>query len=262
MTRRIIGVLLAIVLAIVGTVAVLLYVKSAENSVAAGQKAVHILVAKDRIPAGTSGGRIRADALVTKVVVPASTVPDDALSEVPAELDKLVITADVQGRQVLLRGMFGQSTTLSGGLNIPEGMIAVSVAINVSQQVGGFVRPGSQIAVFDTYTADAQGRAVASGTGTDANRVTRVLLPRVSAIAVGTFGGDGVTADQVQQNGDKTTTTQKGTGGQIVVTVAVTQNDAEKLIHGAQTGILYFALLTDSSDVKPGAGINGNTLFS
>jgi pilus assembly protein CpaB len=47
-----------------------------------------------------------------------------------------------------------------------------------------------------------------------------------------------------------------------VVTVAVTQNDAEKLIHGAQTGILYFALLTDSSDVKPGAGINGNTLFS
>jgi pilus assembly protein CpaB len=89
MTRRIIGVLLAIVLAIVGTGAVLLYVKSAENSVAAGQKAVHILVAKDRIPAGASGARIRADALVAEVVVPASTVPDDALSAVPAELDKL-----------------------------------------------------------------------------------------------------------------------------------------------------------------------------
>jgi pilus assembly protein CpaB len=50
---------------------------------------VHILVAKDRIPAGTSGARIRADALVAEVVVPASTVSDDALSAVPAELDKL-----------------------------------------------------------------------------------------------------------------------------------------------------------------------------
>jgi pilus assembly protein CpaB len=261
MTRRIIGVLLAIVLAIIGTGAVLLYVRTASNTVAAGQKAVHILVAKARIPAGTTGERIRSQGLVEDVVMPAASVPDDALSQVPGDLDKLVVTADVQARQILLRGMFGQATRLSGGLDIPEGMVAVSVAINISQQVGGFVRPGSQIAVFDTFKADTSGRVSSGNTGTGGNRATRVLLPRVEVIAVGTFGSDGVTANQVQQNGDQTSTA-KSTGGQIVVTVAVTQNDAERLIHATQTGQLYFALLTDSSDVKPGPGVDNSSLFS
>ena len=264
MTRRIIGVVLAIVLAILGTGAVLLYVSSARNTVAAGQRAVHILVAKARIPAGTSGDRIRAQGLVQDLVVPASTVPDDALSQLPGELDKLVITADVQARQVLLRGMFGQPTKLSGGLDIPEGTIAVSVAINVNQQVGGFVRPGSQIAIFDTYPADVQDKVSGAATGANAggNRVTRVLLPRVEVIAVGTFGTDGVTSNQVQQNGDKANGQQQSSGGQIVVTVAVTQADAERLIHATSTGTLYFALLTDSSDVKPGPGVDNSSLFS
>jgi pilus assembly protein CpaB len=263
MTRRIIGVLLAIVLAVIGTGAVLLYVNSARNTVAAGQRAVHILVAKGRIPAGTSGDRIRSQGLAEDLVVPASTVPEDALSNVPGELDKLVITADVQARQVLLRGMFGQATRLSGGLDIPEGSVAVSVTINISQQVGGFVRPGSQIAIFDTYPADASGKVSSAATATGGNRATKVLLPRVEVIAVGTFGANGVTANQVQQNGDKSgTTTQQNTGGQIIVTVAVTQADAERLIHATATGTLYFALLTDSSDVKPGPGVDNSSLFS
>jgi pilus assembly protein CpaB len=264
MTRRIIGVLLAIVLAVLGTGAVLLYVNSARNTVANGQRAVHILVARDRIPAGTSGDRIRRDSLAEDLVVPASTVPDDALSKLPTDLDKLVITADVQARQVLLRGMFGQATKLSGGLDIPEGTVAVSVAINVNQQVGGFVRPGSQIAVFDTFATDDKGNVVNTSTGSGSNagaHVTRVLLPRVEVIAVGTFGTDGVTSNQVQQNGDKANG-QQNSGGQIIVTVAVTQVDAERLILASSTGSLYFALLTDSSDVKPDPGINTQSLFS
>jgi pilus assembly protein CpaB len=260
MTRRIIGVLLAIVLAVLGTGAVLLYVSSARNTVAAGQRAVHILVAKGRIPAGTSGDRIRSQGLTEVLVVPASTVPDDALGQLPTALDKLVVTADVQPRQMLLRGMFGQATKLSGGLDIPEGTIAVSVAINVNQQVGGFVRPGSQIAIFDTYPSDANGRVSNASTTGGGNRMTRVLLPRVEVIAVGTYGANGVTSNQVQQNGDSTT--QQNSGGQIIVTVAVAQADAERLIHASATGSLYFALLTDSSDVKPDNGVDNSSLFS
>jgi pilus assembly protein CpaB len=265
MTRRIIGVVLAIVLAVIGTGAVLLYVNSARNTVANGQRAVHILVAKDRIPAGTSGDRIRSEGLAEDLVVPASTVPDDALSKLPGELDKLVITADVQARQVLLRGMFGQATKLSGGLDIPEGTVALSVAINVNQQVGGFVRPGSQVAIFDTYGLDDSGKVTAPNSNANNGKgstTTRVLLPRVEVIAVGVFGANGVTSNQVQVNGDKTNNQNGNSGGQIIVTVAVNQVDAERLILASQTGTLYFALLTDSSNVKPDPGIDTQTLFS
>ena len=57
MTRRILGVLLAIILAVIGTGAVLLYVYTAKNSVADGQKAVKVLVATRRIPAPPRGKR-------------------------------------------------------------------------------------------------------------------------------------------------------------------------------------------------------------
>jgi pilus assembly protein CpaB len=254
MTRRIIGVLLAVILAVVGTAAVLFYVKSVRNEVAAGQKAVRVLVASDRIPAGTSGSHMQDANMIKTIVVPASTVPSDALSAIPADLDALVVTSDVQPDQMLMRGMFGQATTLSGGLAIPEGKVAVTVAVGIPQQVAGYVRPGSQIAIFDTYTFGNT-----STLGTSNTKGTRVLLPRVEVIATGAFFSDGSTStDQNTTDGNNGAVA----GGQTkVVTVAVTQPEAEKLIQAAQTGQLYFALLTDSSDVKPGPGVTPLTMF-
>ena len=62
--------------------------------------------------------------------------------------DPLVVTADVQTDQLLLRGMFGQAGKFSGGLDIPEGMMAVTVAVLEPADVAQYVRPGSQIAIF------------------------------------------------------------------------------------------------------------------
>src|ERR1041385_3905673 len=152
MTRRIIGVLLAVILAVLGTASVLYYVGHVRSTVADGQKAVRVLVASDRIPAGTTGAHMRSGGMVSEIVVPASTVPADALSAIPIDLDTLVLTSDAQPRPILLRGMFGQPTTPSGGLTIPEGMVAVTVQVGIPEQVAGYVRPGSQVAVFVTYS--------------------------------------------------------------------------------------------------------------
>jgi pilus assembly protein CpaB len=255
MTRRIFGVLLAVILAIVGTAAVLFYVKSVRSSVADGQRAVHVLVASQRIPAGTTGGHLTDRGLIQEITVPASTVPDGALSTIPADLDDLVVTADVQTSQMIMRGMFGQPTTLSGGLAIPEGKVAVTVQVGIPQQVAGYVRPGSQIAIFDTYST-------ATGTvSTNPNaKATRVLLPRVEVIATGAFFTDGSTSSQADDpNG---VNGQRAGGQTMVVTVAVTQPEAERLIQATATGALYFALLTDTSDVKPGPGVTNLSMFS
>lgn len=249
MTRRIIGVFLAVILAVLGTAAVLYYVSSVRHQVADGQRAVRVLVAGARIPAGTSGAHMRDGDMLSTIVVPASTVPDDALTAIPADLDQLVVTSDVQPRQLLMRGMFGQPTTLSGGLAIPQGKVAVTVQVGIPQQVAGYVRPGSQIAIFDTYATEKT---------TKQSKTTRVLLPRVEVIATGAFFSDGSTSSQQNATSDGTPA-----GGQtMVVTVAVTQSEAERLIEATQTGALYFALLTDSSEVKPGPGVTDLSMFS
>ena len=243
MTRRILGVLLAIILADIGTGAVLLYVYTAKNSVAEGQTAVKVLVATQRIPAGTSGESIRGRNLVEEIVMPAATVPGDTLTAIVNELDKLVLTHDVQPRQLMLKGMFGAATRLSGGIAVPEKMLALSVKTAVEEEVGGFVRPGSQVAVFVTFEPS------------DGKPVTKLLLPRVETLAVGAYGRDGVTSSQKESDDEKNSGTVT-----LLVTVAVSQADAERLVHAMRYGEIYLALLTDTSEVRPGSGVDHQTL--
>jgi pilus assembly protein CpaB len=251
MNRRVMGILLALVLAVIGTGAVLLYVKLAQNRVSSGQQAVRVLVAADRIPAGTSGERIRLAELVEEIVMPAGSVPDDALSDLPAELDALVVTSDIQRRQLLLRGQFDAATKISGGLNVPEKMLGVSVKLEVEEEVGGFIRPGSQVAVFGTY--ELHDKKFKDETGEN-NKVTRLVLPRTEVLAVGAYGEDGVTSAQPTEEGQEGNVT-------LIVTVSVNQADAERLIHSARIGELYAALLTDTSQVQPGPGVDNRSVL-
>ncbi len=256
MTRRIIGIVLAITLALFGTLAVFGYVQHVKGAVAAGQEAVHVLVARTRIPAGTSGARIRSQNMVSEVVMPRSSVPDGVLSELPVDLDKQVVTADVQASQLLLRAMFGQSGKFSGGLDIPDGMMAVTVSVLEPADVAQYVRPGSQVAVFGVAKLlDPQFK---KETGED-NHVTEVILPRVTVLAVGSYGDNGQTASQAQNsaplpagNGTAANNTLHASTIAINVTLAVNQYDATRLIHFSSGADLYLALLTDTSTVQPG----------
>jgi pilus assembly protein CpaB len=91
------------------------------------------------------------------------------------------------------------------------------------------------------------------------NRATRLLLARVPVIAV----GNAIATPQNLHRSGASSNGQKSSQNQpIVVTVAVNQHDAEKLIEAIQTGYLYFGLLTTESHVDPGAGVNSANLFN
>jgi pilus assembly protein CpaB len=256
MTRRIIGVFLAFVLAIIGTLLVFGYVQSVRASVSDGQEPIHVLIAKTRIPAGTSGARIRAQKMAADVIMPKSSVPDGVLSDLPVDLDKLVVTADVQTDQLLLRGMFGQAGKFSGGLDIPEGMMAVTVAVLEPADVAQYVRPGSQVAIFGVAKlADPDFKKQTN----EDNHITEVILARVTVLAIGNYGDNGQTASQAQDsaplpagNGTQASNALHASNIAINVTVAVNQDDATRLIHFSTNADLYLALLTDSSNVQPG----------
>lgn len=269
MNRRVLAVVSAFALAAVGTAGVLYYVQTAESRAAEGQQAVTVLIVKERISTGTSGGRIRSEDLAEKVTMPASSVPAGALSSITTDLDDLVLTSDVQPDQLLLRGQFASSKRVSGGLALPKDTVAISIAADVSAEVAGFITPGADVAVFDTYTELNGKSRVPSGDGLSrnhaANQITRLLLPRVEVIAVGVRGSGGQTSSEgvgaAGAGEDGTSAKPKGGSDSVMVTVAVAQKDAEKLIHGAQTGALYLALLSDTSKVAPGGGVDNYSLF-
>jgi pilus assembly protein CpaB len=267
MRRRLLAVLVAVVLATAGCLAVVAYVRGADRRALAGREAVWTLVATKRIPAGTTGVQIRDGGYTRRVAMPAATVPTDGVEAIDDQLAPLAITADLQPSQLLLRGMFGESTRASGGLALPDGTVAVSVEMTAAARVAGFVRPGSKVAIFDSFTVrDGKGR-VPSGTRLSDNyaynHATRVLLPRMEVLAVGERGTSEVaTGASAVSTGDAGAAKDTAKAGQtMLITLAANQDEAEKLIHASLTGTLSLALLDDTATIEPGAGVDNNSLF-
>jgi pilus assembly protein CpaB len=246
MKNRAFIIILAVLLAVCGSAGVFLYVRTADSRAIAGQQAVTVLVAKERIPAGTTADGVKK--LVEEQQMPKSSVPAGTLSSVDSSVAELVTSSELAAGQLLTKALFTEEASLAKGVSIPDGMIAVTVPTEPWQRAGGLVQRGSKVAIFDTFTVLEGKGATPAGDGLsknhDYNQATRLLLTAVEVLSV----VDEKAADD-------------GTVGKAIVTVAVKQADAEKLIHAQQTGTLYFALLGGKSEVAPGNGVDNRTLF-
>lgn len=262
MTRRILTIIVAIALAVIGTGAVLVYAKGADQRALNGQKPVSVLVATQQIPAGTSAGQALTNGMLAKQTLPASSVPADAVRTLTSDLKSLVASSNIAPGELLLRPMLVTAVASTSGIAIPSGMMAVTVAFCVPEAVARYVYPGSEVAVFDTYIKSGSGSAQWTcgskpipPTG-KLGATTRLVLSRVKVLSVNE-------ATPVQSAGQVTSTAfgqsnssqDQATQNEVMVTLAVDQLDAEKLINMADAGLPYLALLTKSSvtgpDTKP-----------
>jgi pilus assembly protein CpaB len=247
MSRRVFAIVVAIAFATVGTVGGLILVLTAESRAQNRiSNPVTVAVAAVDIPVGTSGAQIRTAQMVRMVKMPKDSVPDDVMDAISPELDAMVVTSNIATGQLLLRAQFGAHAAVTGGLELPPGKMAVTVETGAPQ--AGYVRPGSQVVIFVTYPVIQP-----NGTNTNIER-TRVLLPRVDVLAV----GSGAQAKATDANANS---------GKLMLTVAVTQDDAERLIEAQSHGTLYLGLLSDSLQVTTGSGVDntdrggGTSLF-
>ncbi|MGC5018945.1 Flp pilus assembly protein CpaB [Micromonospora sp. DT47] len=259
MARRIILVLISVVLAALGTGAVMLYLRSADDRALEGKRARTVLVADKQIPAGTSGKALRTKGYVRQVRMPVETLPEDALEQVSGNLDALVTTAPVQRGQLLLRPILGTAVTSGSGLAIPDGQMAITARVKSTVFGPASLRAGARVAIFYTYTPlGEQRRDVVSGAGLEKGReinsVTRLLMTDVEVISVGPVPGqDGAAAGG---------TTGGGAQDELSVTFGLNQVDAERLAHAvALGGELNVGVLGDSSNVKPDSGVDNRSLF-
>ena len=256
MKRRVLAITLAIVLAVLGTAGVLAYVHAADARALAGQRAVTGLVAQGKIPSGTTAGTALQSGILVSQKLPASAVPSEAVSSITPAVSGLVMDTDLQPGQVLLRPMLVTSSQLTGALAIPRGMVAVTISLCLPAAVAGYVQPGSEVAVFDTYSNSksktVQGNCIGSGSNQSSGGglvLTRVVLPRVLVLSVGPapYAGTNGTSSTSANSTASSTDPTPSTSNQVLVTLAVDQADAERLILVTEAGVSYLALLTTSS---------------
>jgi pilus assembly protein CpaB len=242
----------AVVLAGLGTVLVLAYVHQANTRAVNGLKAVDVIVAQGAIPSGTQVSEAMRDGLLGSQKLPAASVPADAVHSITPDLAGLVTSAAVQSGQLLLRPMLVTSTQVTGGVAIPRGMVAVTIQICLPEAVAGYITAGSEVAVFDTYgtkSLNVQETCNASHQVQAVGAVhTTLVLPKVEVLSVGpapaSAQGTSSGSTDAFAGGSASTAASQGA---VLVTVAVRQADAERLILLDEAGLPYLALLTPTS---------------
>jgi len=243
MGRRTLLLVAALVVAALGTSLVFLYVNGVSDRALADQQPVQVLVATAPIAAGTTAREAQGAGALEMRTIAGSAVAAGALSDIRPIADQVALAPIFPGEQIL-QDKFGDAGSASE-LIIPEGKLAVSVQLADPARVAGFVGPGSEVAVFLTI----EGRRAAG------EEVTRLLLPRVEVIAAG-----------ASTLVPPTTTTEDQTQAEelpkALLTLAVTQEEAQKVVYGSQHGQMYFGLLTDQSDVDVSdGGVTAENLF-
>jgi pilus assembly protein CpaB len=218
-------------------------------------RSVSALVAQGQIPAGTSADSAQQGGLLRSETLPASSVPLNAVRSITPALGSLVMSAQVQPGQLLLRPMLVTAAQATGGVALPAGMIAVSVNLCLPEAVAENITAGSEVEVLDTIAPGSSAlTAQPNCTGPHQQQAkghprTLVVLPRVQVLSVGPAAGAGHATSSTNTSGFARSTDPQSSSsssaqpGNVLVTLAVTQAAALRLIQITEAGLPYLALL-------------------
>lgn len=250
MNRRVIAVFVAVLLALGGAALVINYVRNADARALAANQPTKVYVAQLAIPAGTSLKDAQRTDLIAETRVAAQALPLGALQEIGPDNNALLALSDIQPGEYLLSARFGTKPAGVKAIEVPSGMLAVSVELSDPARVGRFVTPGSHIAVYATYKVEALGDDEASKKINEKDvQGTSVLLDDVLVIGMGDSPLAAPTTDDKKE---------AAKGGGFLVTLALTPEQAPRLIHAITQYTLYAGLR--GSDVKLDASKQVNDL--
>src|SRR6476646_8611738 len=231
MNRRILAIALALALAVTGGALVIMYARNADARAIAAESPAQVWVAQQPIPAGTTLKDAQRTGLIAQTAVSSKAVPVGALQEINADNNALLATTDIAAGEYLLSARFGTTPAGTKAIEVPTGMLAVSVALSDPARVGKFVTPGSHIAIYQSYKIkDLRDTPEAKILNENDIHGTSLLLGDVLVIGM----GDSPLSAPVkpQADGQQANPQAQQQSGGYLVTVAVSPMDAPTLIHG------------------------------
>jgi pilus assembly protein CpaB len=238
MNRRLILMLLAAMIAGLGTLIVFLYAQGAEGRAEDKFESVKVLVATQDIKQGESIDDASGKFALEEV--PENSVLTGAQDSLDGLEGLVALTPIYTGEQIISAKWGGSVDVTSSVLAIPKDKVAASVNLSDPARVAGFVNPGSEVAILVS---------VAEG------NYTRTLLSRVTVLGVGGTS----TISETKKSDDGASTTAEIP--QTLMTVAVTQKEAEKLLWATSFGELSFALVTEDSKLTKTGPVTESNLF-
>jgi Flp pilus assembly protein CpaB len=244
MKTRLIGAILAIVLALVGTVVLTGYVGGADARAADGAAFVPVYVVSQEIPAGTAAESIGA--FITVKQIPAMAAVPGRVTKLGKLSGKVADTALKPGEQLLMsRWVSAAEQAAHGGVALPDGMQSVTIALPVEQVAGGAITAGDTVGVVIAATVKAAGAS-------DEVSIAKQVFHKVLVTTV--------------QQGSTTTTTKRTDAttepvSVVMITLARTTPDIEKLVWGQKFGTVWLTIEPKTADEAGASAVDGNAVF-
>ena len=237
------------VLALVGTVAIIGYVNGAESRAQAGEHIVQVLVVKDTVPAGTParelGDRVGLEKISAKVKA------DGAITSVKALGSKVAGTTLVPGEQLIKDRFVAKSNFSATGadVQVPAGLLRTTVSLDPQRVVGGVLTPGARVAViasFEPFDLQNQNPITIDGVVIKADgktpSTTRTLMHKVLVTNVQLTGAVNSSDDTNNANTASSAKPGEAPTSQLLVTLALDGSATEKLVFAQEFGKLYLSI--------------------
>lgn len=268
MKRRVLGIVLALILATVGTLALVAYVKSAKKDASKNEEQVKVYVVTKDIRLGATVSEIKQQ--ITLTDVPKRLEVTGAVTDLTQLKDTLVAGVRLKAGEQLLSSRLVDPLTLVR-VAVPNGLQEMTVALSPERAVGAALSPGDTVGIvisFDSGSISSTGPTTESTTtlagGTDTTSsttprslstthltlqkilVTAVQLSqqdsqRASKINVAAPSGAGP-ADTIAAN------VNEAPSGQLLITLAVSGPQVEQIVFAAEFGHIWLTLEGANAD--------------
>jgi pilus assembly protein CpaB len=244
-----IAVVLALLLAIVATVAIFMYVRGIEERAFEDAELVEVFVAQGPIEAGTSASEAGDAGLIARDTAPRGNVPVGAITDL-GQIEGLVALERILTGEIVLRERWGSVEDAAVAFEIPDGFEALAVEVGIPPGVAGYIRAGDRVSLIATVAAPGATVTDPDGTVTEEQGELRsqYLLQGIEVLAVG---------QRRTETGE-----DAAPGGSVLMTVALEPEDAERLVFAIENASLYFTLLPEDAEPQETPGRTLDDLFS
>jgi pilus assembly protein CpaB len=255
--RRIVGILAAVVLATIGTVALVGYVQSAKDKAVADERMVGVYVVDELVPKGAAAETIKASVSIEQV--PARLAQPGAIADLK-DVGANVAAADLQpGDQLLAARLVPQDEV---AVEVTD-KVQVSAMLTPERAVGGSLKKGDLVGVylsFDPFEYDEAGQdsetvdaieavepaqsSAPTDTATEEEdkqtpNLTRLEFQHVLVTNVQTTN-EPVLPDQSDQ-GEADDPVEQVTGSQYIVTLALSPEQSERFVFATEFGHVWLS---------------------
>lgn len=220
MKKKLLALLSAALLAVIGVIAMISYAQGADERAFADAKMVEVLVVKTAVPAETPVSRITSAVQIKKV--PASVRVEGAMTSLDS-LKGLSTNTELKPGEQVIASRFGALTGKGKSSSLPAGMQEVSIALSAPRIATGSVKAGDRVGVVVSYAKKGNDGGYTNVVKND------LLVTRVSTSVLSKVGAEEA-------------------GVPILVTFAVKPMDAQKIINASEFGKVWLTLQNPQTD--------------